>query len=394
VAKVPDILAPLAPGHLIPPPNRIGGAKDVATLLVRGELFTNWTSVRVEQKVAEAFPTFMFECTEQVKVPLVVEALQFVPGDIVAVFVGGVQAVFGYIQERHVAYDATSHGVKLVGVGDTFDLTNSMVPLTNLGGHDGQGWLALAASLSAHLGIAIIPKGAVDNAPFENIQVQPGETIMSILERYAKMRNIVIGSNATGGLLAIGEHPAFPTGNLIEGNNILRANCVNRDQNVYRKLFAVGQNKGGDGASGDSENKQQAELDGTSTRNRHMVTVADVADTQHGVQRRVMMEKVFTEGSKIEAQITVQGWFKDNNQSNDVWRAGEYYQVESPSLILHEVLGCNQCVYEQNENGTTTTLSMVDPVHMNGLKNYREAVLLQMQQDREAAAATAAGAHT
>jgi prophage tail gpP-like protein len=388
---MPTVPAALTPIHPVPPPNRIGGAKDIATLLVRGELYTNWTSIRVEQKVAEAFPTFQFECTEQVKIPLAVDALQFVPGDVVAAFVGGVQAVFGFITERHVAYDATSHGVKLVGVGDTFDLTNSMVPLTNLGGHDGQGWLQLAESLSSHLGVRIIPYGAVDNTPFENIQVQPGETIMAILERYAKMRNIVIGSNATGGLLAIGENPALSTGTLIEGNNILRANCVIRDQNVYRKLFAVGQSTGSDQASGDGQNKQVAELDGTSTRNRHMVTVADIADTQHGVQRRVMMEKVFTEGSKIEAQITVQGWFKDNNQSNDVWRAGEYYQVESPSLILHEILGCNQCIYEQGESGTTTTMTMVDPIHMNGLKSYRQAVLLQMQQQRDV---TAAGAHT
>jgi hypothetical protein len=48
----------------------------------------------------------------------------------------------------------------------------------------------------------------------------------------------------------------------------------------------------------------------SSTRSRYIVTVADIADTMHGVQRRAMMEKVFTEGSFIEAQITVQGWFR------------------------------------------------------------------------------------
>jgi hypothetical protein len=49
-----------------------------------------------------------------------------------------------------------------------------------------------------------------------------------------------------------------------------------------------------------------------------MVTVADIADTMHGVQRRAMMEKVFTEGSFIEAQITVQGWFRQQHQRRHV----------------------------------------------------------------------------
>jgi|GEM_PF-2255551 len=365
--------------------NRIGGPKDVATLLVRGELFTNWTSIRIEQHVTEAFPKFMFECTEEASLPVSVNALQFVPGDVVAAFVGGVQAIFGYITERHVAYDAKTHGVRLIGVGDTFDLTSSMVPLEKLGGHDGKGWTELAKDLSSHLGIRIIPKGAVDNTPFENIQVQPGETIMQVLERYAKMRNIVIGSNATGGLLAIGENEANSNGLLIEGNNILRANCVVRDQMVYKKIYAVGQSTGSDSANGDPQNKQVAQEQGSSTRNRYMITVTDVADTEHGTKRRAQMEKVFTEGSQIEAQITVQGWFKDENKSDEVWRAGEYYHVESPMLILHQVLGCSGCIYEQSNAGTTTTLIMVDPIHMNGKRNYRDAVAYEALQRRTAA---------
>jgi hypothetical protein len=67
-------------------------------------------------------------------------------------------------------------------------------------------------------------------------------------------------------------------------------------------------------------------------------------------------------GSKIEAQITVQGFFKDYNQSASIWRAGEYYTVNSPSLMLDNVLlGCANCVYEQNDAGSTTTLTMMLP---------------------------------
>jgi prophage tail gpP-like protein len=217
------------------------------------------------------------------------------------------------------------------------------------------------------------------------------------------MRDILIGSEANGGLLLIGEHPATTRGWLVEGINILRANAVLRDPMVYKKIFAVGQNKGSDSESGDPANKQVAETDGSSTRNRHMVVVADVADKMHGIQRRVQMEKIFTEGSYMEAQITVQGWFKDANVSDDIWRAGEYYAITSPSLILYdEVMGCAGCTYEQSDQGgTTTTLQMVLPIHMNGMFNFRSEALVyrakviaeakaKEEADKAAAAAAAA----
>jgi len=56
-----------------------------------------------------------------------------------------------------------------------------------------------------------------------------------------------------------------------------------------------------------------------------------------------------------------------------VWRAGEYYNtVKSPMLILDTLLGCAACVYEQSDAGSTTTLTMVLPVHMNGMLNFRD----------------------
>jgi prophage tail gpP-like protein len=367
--------------------------KEIAYLEVRGQYFSNWTSVRVEQKWTEAFPTFQFECTEQVDVPLSVNGAQFVPGDVVRVLLGGAPAVFGYITERHVGYDKGQHGVRLIGCGDTSDLVNSSVPLDKLDGHDNKSVTQLAKDLSAHLNIKIHERGNVDQTPFENIQVQPGETPIQAIERYAKERAILIGSEANGGLLLIGEHAATTRGWLVEGINILKANAVARDPMVYKKIFAIAQNKGSNSENGDKANKLIAEESGSSTRNRHMVVVADVADKMHGVKRRAEMEKVFTEGSYIEAQITVQGWFKDANVSDDIWRAGEYYAVTSPSLILHDtVMGCAGCTYEQtNQGGTTTTLQMVMPIHMNGRFNFRQealayrAKIIKDAKDKEAA---------
>jgi prophage tail gpP-like protein len=366
------------------------GSKEIATLEVRGSLFTNWTSVRVEAKVTEPFPVFQFECTEEAPVPLTINGAQFVPGDVVRVYLGGMPAVYGYITERHVGYDATNHGVKLIGCGDTVDLVESSVPLDKLGNHDGKSVMQLARDLSQHLGINIFRKGAVDDSPFKNIQVMPGETPMQVIERYAKLRDIVIGSLPEGGLMLIGPHEAVTSGVLWEDTHILRANAVVRHTSIHRQYFAVGQNVGSDSANGDPQNKLIAIRPGTSRRNRHLVVIADVADTQHGIDQRAKMEEVFSEGSEIEAQITVQGWFKDNNTSEEIWRAGEYYVVDSPSLILNEaVLGCAACIYEQSDAGTTTTLQLVKPIHLNGQFNFRAGVVKRLAEMRAEAKAKA-----
>jgi prophage tail gpP-like protein len=383
---------PQVPGvPLRAPPQRLPGSKEIATLRVRNELFTNWTSVRVEQRVTEAFPTFQFECTEESPMPLKPWMLAFVPGDVVQVYVGGAPAVYGYIIERHVGYDGTNHGVRLIGSGDTIDLTNSTVPVEKIKNYSNKSWTEIFHILTEHLGTKLTTKN-IDNTPYADVQVLPGETIMTALERYARPRNIVIGSVASGGLLALGEHQGVSTGKLQESVNILRANCVVRDHRVYKRYVVIAQGKGSDSAHGAGQNQQKAELGGTSRRNRQWVIPMEVADTMHGVQRRVKMEHVFCEGSYIEAQITVQGWFKDSNQSDEVWRAGEYYSVYSPSLMMHgEILGCQSCVYEQNAQGTTTTLTMVLPEWMNGFFNVRNVEDIVQQQKQRSSSSGQSG---
>ena len=56
-------------------PERLQTGKEIMTLEVRGGLFTNWTSVAVEQLVTKPFPTFQFECTEEADLPMRWDAL-------------------------------------------------------------------------------------------------------------------------------------------------------------------------------------------------------------------------------------------------------------------------------------------------------------------------------
>jgi prophage tail gpP-like protein len=347
--------------------------KEIATIVVNGRNFTNWTSMRCEVRWGAVASTFMFELTEQSPIPLHWYQTDLAPGAKVQVFLGDYLAITGIVLERHVSYDASMHGVRLIGESKTTDTKTSTPPLDKIGGHDNKSLQQIASSLVEHLGIGVRTVGDVSGMPFENAHVQPGETIITTIERYAKMRQVMIGNDAKGNLLLIGKNDANTPDaaeHLAEGKNILRANAVVRDEYKYRNMVALGQQHGNDKHNGDQTTKQTAFATGTSDRNRWMVFPAEISDDKQGLQLRVDMEKQFSEGSEIEAHISVQGWFRKEGQP---WRAGDYYFVESPSLLLNRMLGCNVCTYEQSDGGgTTTTLTMVKPQHMNG----REGAML------------------
>lgn len=344
--------------------------REVAVLIVNGQKYEDWTSVWVEARITEWYPIFQFECTEfdnkgirQMTQAALYKNLRIKPGDVVEVYLAGFPAVLGYVTERHVAYDANNHGVKIVGKGKSFDLTTTSV-WSQGGSYDNQSWSQLARALIAPAGVGLAIKGAIDETPYEQIQVQPGEIISQALERYARQRKIVLGSTEKGELLAIGDHPATAIDALVEGKNILRAAGVIKDENVYSRIYAIGQKNSNDSSWGDKSNKIIGQTTGKSSRDRVIVTPMDVADDKHGAQQRAEMEKIFTDGGMVEHHITVQGWLRN---SGAIWRAGEYYLVQSPMLITNNTMGAKSVTYEQdNARGTITTLQMVDPAHMSG----------------------------
>lgn len=351
---------------------------EVAFLRINGQDYFDWTSVTVEVRVTEAFPIFQFDCTEfdeMGKATGMTEAqimsnLRIKPGDVVEVYLAGQPVVAGYVTERHVGYDAQSHGVRIVGVGKTYDLATCSV-WSQGGSYDNQSWSQIAQKLIAPVGVSLKTIGALDEKPYEQAHVQPGELIWSVLERYARQRKIVIGSTEKGELLAIGEHAATESDQLIEGVNILRANGVVADDMVFKKYYSLGQRASNDQTWGDQSNKLVGQTSGSSTRNRTRVTLMDVSDDQYGAQRSAEMEKLVAEGAKVELNITVQGWLR---ASGALWKAKDNYWVRSPMLLMNMLLGCRSIVYEQSDRGgTTATLTMVDPAHMNGTLNFSAA---------------------
>jgi prophage tail gpP-like protein len=209
------------------------------------------------------------------------------------------------------------------------------------------------------VGVQVI--GELNNTPFEKLQNQTGELIWDFLERIARPRGIVLGTDSFNNFLLIGDH-AMPVLNteLIEGNNIKSMQCVFHKEALYTEYKVVGQTSGNDQIFGSQANEQEASWGGTSPAKALLITPAEqpVKSVQELLDR-AHNESIWHEYMQIEATVVVQGWFRDDST---LWWPLDNVFVWSPMCPLKQVMKIQHVTFEQNNNGGTfTTLDLVQP---------------------------------
>ena len=338
-------------------------AEETATIVVNGRRFSDWETVMVQHRWNEAYPVFKFTTADQIEVPMDWRLLQFKPGDDCAIYLGGQLAITGVIITRQVAYDASNHGVMLDGVGITWWAHRaSIVPQGNepVGNFDNMSFQQAAQQVLAPTGIQLVTVGTLDATPFVRLQSEPGETIWAFLERIARPRGIVMGSDHLGNFLAIGQHTFSPTADLIEGVNIKKAQVTITSQDLYSKYIVYGQTAASDDQNGTDASEQKGEVGGSSRRYSPRLTTAEQPVwSQAEVQARAAAEAIWSEGTIIQATITVQGWMRP---SGGLWKAGSDIRVWSPMAMLDMVMKVQSVTFMQSrQEGTESVLDLVVP---------------------------------
>lgn len=348
------------PSPVIPRPD------ETATIIVGGRRWDDWTSVMVEHRYAEAWPHFKFSSVER-------GAVQFKPGEECAIYLGGVLAIVGVITVRQVAYDANNHGVQLMGKGVTWYASKSSI-IDDTGDFDGQTFEQVARKIIAPFGVGVKTIGKLNEIPFQRLQIEPGEKLWDCLERLARPKGIVIGSDHLGNFLLIGDHADPVEADLIEGVNILRMQCVNTVEHTHSEYRVGSQSPGTDDHNGAAASQQQASVPGTAVRYSPLLTTAEqpVWD-QSEVLDRARNESIWHEGSTGQATVTVQGWFRSRG---NLWRAGTNVRVYSPMALLdNEVMTIQSCMFgQEGGGGTTTTLECVPPFLLRGGGSFNVGV--------------------
>ena len=360
-----------------PPPRPASKPQETAVLTVNGVEFDDWESVFVQGRWADPFTYFRFAAAERdpvfgkqpYDVPLW-EKLQFKPGDKCTVSLAQVQVVSGVIEIRQAAYNATSHGVMLQGKSVTAWAARSSVD-TKTGSFDGKNILQVAQEVLAPYPVGIKTVGTLDLKPFVHLQNEHGELIWDFLERLARPRGIVMGSDAHGNFLLIGPH-TFPTvTQLIEGQNIKSCQCTIRHDMTYEQYDTRAQGTATDSRSGSDMSDLHATVASRITTQPYskLITAAEQpVTTQPEVQARVENERVWHDDTEVQATITVQGWLYNESR---LWTPGDQVFVRSPMAMLNQDMKIQNVTFTQDStNGTETVLDLVLPGLLKGSPNF------------------------
>jgi prophage tail gpP-like protein len=343
------------PRPVIPKP------EETASILIGNRVWQDWTSVSVTHR-CEAWPLFAFSAVERSG------AYQIRPGDECAIYLGGVLAVTGVITVRQVAYDANNHGIQIQGKGITsFAAEGSIIDDT--GDHDGESFEEAARKIVAPFGVGIKTIGKLNDTPFARLQVEPGEKCWDCLERLARPRGVVLGSDHLGNFLLIGENKSPVVAELVEGVNIEKMQAIVTTEGVHSEYLLRAQRPATDESHGAEANQQEAKVPGTARRYSPLLTTAEQPVWGQGeVQDRARNESIWHEGAVCVANIGVQGWLRG---PRELWRIVSNVHVRSPMAMLDEVMTIQTVTFTQeNGAGTMTNLECVPPFLLRSSSDY------------------------
>jgi prophage tail gpP-like protein len=222
-------------------------------------------------------------------------------------------------------------------------------------------WQQVAEKVVSQYDTKIIPVGTLNSIPFDKLQNQPGETIHDFLERIARPRGIILGSDSWGNFLGIGDHhmPIINT-QLIEGQNIKKCQCVFHKEETFNEYKVIAQTAASDDNHGTAASELEASWGGTGYAGSLLTTPAEQpVKTIQEVMDRAKNEALWHEGPQIDVTIIVQGWFRDDT---NLWWPGDNVFVYSPMCPLNMMMKIQTVTFTQDNNsGTQTQLDLKQP---------------------------------
>jgi prophage tail gpP-like protein len=380
--------------HMVTRPDLVridqdGGISEIATLIVGGKIFEDWETVWIRWCWNEPFSQFRFTCAEREPYPLPGQVLQFAPGTLVQIYLGGIQVIDGVIITRQVAYDAEQHMVQLQGVSASWFANRSSIEHAT-SDFGGKNFLQIADTILAPTGVGYETVGAIDMTPFESGATPGvGETIGQFLESLARDRKIIISNLPNGKFLFIGEHDWPASAELVEGINIKKCQCVISSETAYSDFIVRGSSKASDPKYGRDASEQEARIPGSLFRYSILLTAMEhPVWSLSELSTRALTEKMWNEDvTKIDATITVYGWFRPLPTSmipgfglssiarqqlgpaygHTLWQAGDEVIVYSPMAMLYnQQLKIKTVTWTQdNSNGSQTLLELTTPQGLN-----------------------------
>jgi len=315
--------------------------KETVELQVGGDIFKAWESIQASAEFG-ALRTFAFLATEAVsssggKSSPNWSTLQIKPGDECSIKFAGELFLTGVVNCRNAHYNAFQHNVLISGKSTAGLTTDSSASMKDNGGGQfkGQTWLAIAKKVLEKKKVQVRLEGSNPDAevPFDDAQINPGETDFNFLGRLAREKGITLFDDEHGTLIGLASPPQGSVGSLVEGQNIQSATCRIEDTTIFPTEVCLSQTCGSDGYWGRRAAQGAAHSENPSVKgHKPFLLLSDRRGTTKSSVPRLDYDNLWIHNENIAADIVVYGW---QNEGGSLWQVGDQVSVQSPMLMLN-----------------------------------------------------------
>lgn len=294
---------------------------DEVSLLVDGNRYSGWTSVRIGNSLNQFAKTFQVDLTEQ----WTGQSIRPIkPGAAVSVLVGDRVELTGYIDEVAPKYNAKSHSLQVVGRSRGADIVDCS--------HKGKSFkqqtlVQVAEQLLKPFELSVSADVDIGGA-FAEVAIDEGQIIFDFLQELARIRGVLIQSDDKGNVVFTTAGKGGESAALELGNNIRSASGRFSYRDRFSEITVYAQQKaGGLFAPSDTALNGKTVPDDVD-RYRPLVVVSSTPVGIGGCESAAKWERGKRYGKSQSIVYTVSGW--------DGWDLNTLCHVEDSFLEIKE----------------------------------------------------------
>jgi prophage tail gpP-like protein len=356
------------------------------SLNVNGKKYTDWTDIEVERSL-DNFPSqFSFVSTYDNST---IKSFPIKDGDLCEVFLNNDTILIrGYVEIISTSYGAGQHSVSITGRSWLCDLVDSTV--------NSEINIKLPASIESVVGQILelsgfnippllpIPIEIVSDTDIEDftenerVVAEVGESIISVIDRYCRKRQLFISDGRDGTLILFRGNQGVISANIQSSGSSLdnvKYATVRRDSTKRYNQYKIHSQQNAstiDPFSSAELDDSVSGVDGIAfdagvRSQRRLNIMSETSDDATQCQDRATWQANINRARAFSYSPTVQGNFTAGGEVYDINRL---MTVIDRSCDINSELLINSVKYKQGLNGTTTDLSFT----------YRDAYTLTPEQ--------------
>lgn len=371
---------------------------DLVRLLVNGQEYGGWKSVRISAGIERQARDFDLEVTDrwpgQTTIPRRIQ-----PGDSCQVFIGQDLVLTGYVDATPIKYDGKSVGVGVKGRSKTADLVDCCpVPTGEALGSIIKPWgdvidangktenvikppsktaaqwrqqkmEVIASALAAPYGVRVISETDTGKAIPEH-QVQIGESVFESIDRMMRQRHVLSTDNERGDLVFIDVGSGGRCITAIElGVNVLEGSTDLDYKGVFSEYIVKGQRAGSDDAYASDVAEEEGEaLDTSDTdvigetasasdsraKRRRVLVIKQGGHSDDGTCKdRAEYERAHRAAKALETSYTVAGW---RQSDGGLWKPNTVVRVRDGLIGFNTEMIIAEVAWVMDSKGLRTEI--------------------------------------